>query len=515
MLCLAVSAGLLTFWGYTRTLEDRRLGLLQIEARRKAIEIMSSTLNGNLMGAIMLQGLTDADIKREAQSRSATPDSRVMDSLSTLGRAFGAEGVFLVGADGFVGSSWDRVNKPSTGLDVRFRPYYKTAMTGKTSVYAAVSMARGDRSLYFAAPIRAQNTLVGGGIGAVVARTDLSQMDALLRGNFDQAMLLSPQGIVFAASQSDWVGKLAYAATPSQLAAIRELKQFGAMFERDNPQQVPLSVVPGVQPWNGERYALVLADVNWNDPAGHWTLVLMEDLGPTVPAGEVTLVALVVAALVLLLGELTYRLWRGRAAQQQAHQQLREFAAQQEASAAFRAELTQVAARLQRCERLPELAQALLVGARDLLGAMQGAVYVASRDAPTRLLLAGSAASSEPLPKSLALGQSLLGQCALDQRRLILATPPEGPWLLRSGLGRTPPGALVLSPLVLQDELVGAVELALQREPDTSSLAQLDEMLALLTNSLEILRRNSQAWQSLTHVGDTMGDKENWREMRA
>jgi C4-dicarboxylate-specific signal transduction histidine kinase len=188
--------------------EDQRVSILQTEARRSSIEIMSSTLNGNLMGSITLLGLTDRDIKQEVSNGLMSVDANIPVTLSTLGNSFEAEGVFTVGEDGIVKSSWDRINKPSTGLDVKFRPYYRSAMKGQSSVYAAISMARGDRSLYFTAPVYTERARATSGIGAVVARTNLDRVDALLKGRFDHAFLLSPQGVVFASTNQTWVGML-------------------------------------------------------------------------------------------------------------------------------------------------------------------------------------------------------------------------------------------------------------------------------------------------------------------
>ena len=86
----------------------------------------------------------------------------------------------MVGKDGFVKSSWDDSGKPSTGIDVRFRPYYQQAMAGRNNIYAAVSLARGDHALYFAAPVYAAMARSGDPVGVVVARTDMEKLERLL-----------------------------------------------------------------------------------------------------------------------------------------------------------------------------------------------------------------------------------------------------------------------------------------------------------------------------------------------
>ncbi len=498
MLLLAIAAGLAAAHLDERRLADRRLQLLQIDAQRKSLEIMASTLNGKLMGAISMLGLTDPEIEQEAATHDFVDNPSILTRLDAVGHAFGANGVFVVGQDGWVKSMWDGKAKPSTGLDVAFRPYFRTAMSGRSNVYAAVSVSQDTRVLYFAAPVNDPAQHLAG--GAVVARTDLASLDSLLRGEFDKSMLLSPQGVVFASNQREWIGNLAGEASPERLAAIRGLKQFGNLFEQRDPKVLPFAVTRGIQMLGGHRHVVASAEVDWNDPSGPWTVVLMEDLDASAPVSRLLLIGGLVAALALLLEWMALRLWEGQRRQRQANAQLRQFADQQEAMAVFRAELSRVAAHLQRCEHLPALASAFLLDARGLVGAMQGSVYVATIGQDRhlqRLILAGSSAAASELPQTLALGEGLLGQCALDRRRLLLETPPQGPWLLRSGLGQVLPGALLLAPLILQDELVGIVELALLRRPDAVAQARLDDLLPLLTNSLEILRRNAQAWQPL------------------
>lgn len=481
------------FWFDVEIRTQQRQGLLQTEAQRSGLELMSTTLNGNLMGSVTLLGLLDGDIKREASNGLAAEDSNVPGTMSIVGNAFGAEGVFVVGMDGIVKSSWDRINKPSTGLDVRFRPYFQMAMRGQSSVYAAVSMARGDRSLYFSAPIFPEHAHSTVGIGASVARTSLDRVDTLLQSKYDIALLLSPQGVVFAGNRSDWTGRLAGAATDERLQAIRELKQFGAMFENQMPLALPLVPAQGVQKLAQHSYAVALAPVHWNDPAGDWSLLVAEDLDRTVPTSASAGRAMVGALLVLLLGWMWLRLLRVRHAQELASAQLQVYAREQELQARYRTQLGVLSLRLQHCEEWSSFATTFFQCAREMAGVLQGTLYVVQgEEAAQVLVLAGSAACAQPPSSLLNLGEGLLGQAALGRSTRTIETPPDGIWTLRSGLGGTRLAALVLAPLVMQDTLIGVVELGLLAVPDAQHQQQLDELLALLANHLEIHRRTFQ-----------------------
>lgn len=495
---LGLAVALAVFQGDRRLQTDQRLAQLQTEARRSSIEIMSSTLNGNVMGAITLLGLIDGHIKQEATNRLMAQGANIGATLSILGNAFDVEGVFVVGEDGIVKTSWDRNNNPSTGLDVKFRPYFQMAMKGRSNVYAAVSMARDDRVLYFTAPVFAEHAKATSGVGAVVARRNLKRVDALLKGKFDEALLLSPQGVVFASSRPAWIGTLEGRVTPSRVRAIRELKQFGALFEHTDPAPLPMAIEGGVQEIDGRPYAVASAPVQWNDPNGDWTLVVVEDLGRSAPPGDSALKAGIAAGSSVLLAWLGLHLLLGQHARAQAAALLEAYVRKQDANVQYKARVAATSMRLQRCETMGQLARTFLTDARELLGAVQGALYAVDADDAQVLRLMGSAACAEAPPDRLVLGEGLLGQCAQDRRTWVVETPSDGIWAVRSGLGHAPPAALWLAPVVVNDTLVGVVELALLAVPDGTLQDQSTELVSVLAHSLDRLRRASQGAQVLT-----------------
>ncbi len=480
-----------------RQVSEQRLDMLQTEAMRTGIQLSSSTLHSNLMGSLALLGLLDRHIKQDASNGLLSIDAQIGVTLSSVGNAFGAEGVFVVGEDGIVKTSWDKSGKPSTGLDVRFRPYYQSAMKGQSSVYAAVSMARGDRALYMSAPVFNETAPSKAGIGAVVARTDLGRLDKLLKGSFDQALLLSPQGVVFAASRSDWIGRLEGEVTTTRLQAIRELKQFGPLFEKTDPKPLQVRVARGVQRIDGRLNAVGMAPVNWNDPAGEWTLVVLQDLEADLMAPGLLLNVGVAVLICGLLGWMWTNTLRAHRVQADAQQRLETYALAQEANAVFRERLARVSLRLQQCEHLEDLAQAFMADARELLGCMQAVLYAMPVMGSERLHRVGAYGCAEEPTATLGVGEGLLGQCALERRRMWVSSPVDGIWNLRSGLGNAPPPTLLLAPLVLHDTLIGVIEMALLKPEKDIPAEQVDEILTLLTNSLEILRRNQHTRELL------------------
>jgi two-component system, NtrC family, C4-dicarboxylate transport sensor histidine kinase DctB len=503
VLLVAVSAGWVASLKLRDMREQERLDHLQTDTERRAIEIMSQTLNGNLMGAVAVLGLIDPVIKEEALGAQPPNNPRVLPIIESIARSYDADGLFIVAANGIATSSWDNSGKPSTGLNLKFRPYYQMAMQGMDNVYAAVSVARGDRSLYFAAPVFRESTSGTEAIGAVVARTGLLKVDGLLRDKADIALLLSPQGVVFASNRAEWIGNLAGNPSPERLAAIRELKQFGNMFENKEPTILPVSTDTGLMISENKRFAVASSQVQWNDPFGEWKLVMMEDLGRTLPAGERLWVGTGIGLSVFLMAMLLLKTLQSNYRQALAGEKLQVYAEAQERSAANKERMAAASIRLQRAKNQAELAQVFLDETHDMLNALQGVVYVIDAQRKN-LQLAGSYACSNSPPEVIAVGEGLFGQCAVERKVQIITVEAGRFAMVRSGLGETAPTAVLLAPILLNESLLGVTEIALLRIPDEAQQAQLQELASLLAMNIEIISRSihTEAMLSATLVAE-------------
>ena len=488
-----LAGSLLAGWVTRDVREAQRLSALKLDSERRGIELMSLTLNGNLMGAISLIGLLDEDVRHDAAGSGELNAPHLAARLEAIGRAYGADGVFVVGGDGFVKSSWDVSGKSSTGTDIRFRPYYRMAMQGRQNVYAAISMARGDRALYFTAPVFPAAARSGDPVGAVVARAGLAAVDALLRTDTGDSLLLAPQGVVFAGSRPDWIGVLAGEPTPARLEAIRALKQFGARFDSGEPRTLPVPVEDGLHAVDGRRWAVTRTRVRWNDPSGDWTLVMLEDLERTVPPADAAMAVLEAGALLLLIGLLSLALLRGHHRQVVATLRIEDYARAQEVSATRRTKIAEAARRFQQAKSASDLAGRFFAEAHAMLGALEGAVYVFPNAGAAAMDLVGSYAAPPGLAATLAPGEGLLGQCALDGEGRVLVIAGDESHLIRSGLGNSVPAAVMMAPLVRDRSTLGVVEIALLEPPGEALHELFGEMTALLALNLEILRRHVPA----------------------
>ena len=284
---------------------------LATEVTRRGLEVMAQTMNGNVMGAVSALGLVDQPIKKVARSEIPPDTPVVMESLQAIGQSYEANGAYLVNPDGIIKSSWDTVGVPLTGVDVKFRPYFQIAMQGKQNIYAAIGTTTGMRSLYFAAPLYDKVSANAPIIGAVVARLGIERVDSVLRAWSGPALLLSPQELVFASTRAEWIDCLAGPCTPERLEAIRSLKQFGKVFDSDTPRTLPFDLTSDIVSIAHHRYAVARTPLQWNDPNGPWTLVLLGDLDMLMPASRRTLIGLASGVLMLTLSTL-FISWRQR-----------------------------------------------------------------------------------------------------------------------------------------------------------------------------------------------------------
>ncbi len=159
--------------------------------------------------------------------RAPVDNPRLLQVLNTAKTVLGASIVYVLDRSGtVVGCSPYGDGETLTGRNYAFRPYFTRAMAGDAFQYAAVGVTTGRRGLYFSAPVKAAAD--GRPAGVLVIKIGMDVVDsffAALSGKLD-AMLLSPEGIVFAATRKEWLFHRALPVRPEVLAGLRKSRQF-------------------------------------------------------------------------------------------------------------------------------------------------------------------------------------------------------------------------------------------------------------------------------------------------
>jgi len=144
---------------------------------------------------------------------------------------------------------------------------------------------------------------------------------------------------------------------------------------------------------------------------------------------------------------------------------------------------------------LTTVGQLLLSELAPLVNAQYGAVYqMEGHNGDARLkLLAGYAQTEEQISKvELPVGVGLVGQCAVEKRRILLADMPHDYIRIGSGLGEAPPRNLIVLPVLFEGVTKAVIELA-SLAAFTSThltfLAQLTESIGIVLNTIEATMR--------------------------
>jgi len=298
----ALALGIAVSEAHRRSLERDFHRTLSNAAQREALALQGLTLTGKGMGAVVLAGQVNPALKAAAQLTDTDAARRTRpaaETLEVIATSVGAQQAYVVNRAGRIIASWDDEGLINIGLDVSFRQYFRQALRGQPNVFAGISITTGQRAFWLTAPIYREPGQSGEIVGVVAARLYADALDRFLdTRSYAGALLVSPQGVVLAASRPDWRMSLDGAATAARSRALTASRQYGKLFE-DATRAHSLSFDPAapVVEIDGVRHAAVQAEVAWNDPAGPWRLVLLGDLEALEPLST----RLTIAALVALL----------------------------------------------------------------------------------------------------------------------------------------------------------------------------------------------------------------------
>lgn len=95
--------------------------------------------------------------------------------------------------------------------------------------------------------------------------------------------------------------------------------------------------------------------------------------------------------------------------------------------------------------------------------------------------------------KTIQIGQGLIGQSILDKEILYLNKVPNGYTNITSGLGQTTPQVLLIIPLLLNDEVYGAIELASFRDFKEHELDFIKRLAENVASSISSLNASLKA----------------------
>ena len=151
--------------------------------------------------------------------------------------------------------------------------------------------------------------------------------------------------------------------------------------------------------------------------------------------------------------------------------------------------LARLTGMLQGQRDLATVGRMLLSELTPLVNAHQGVIYqMETEESPGLTLLSAFADNGENGHRHLQVGEGLIGQCALEKRRMLITDLPTRTVPIRSGLFEAVPRNVIVLPVLFEDQVKAVIELASLSVFTASHLAFLEQLTAsigIVLNSIE------------------------------
>ena len=232
----------------------------------------------------------------------ARPLQALNEYLQTVNQIAGTTDIYVLDKTGntIASSNWQ---KPSSflGKNFSFRPYFQEAIQGQDTHYFALGTTSRERGYYFAAPVKVGKEQW---LGVVTVKIGVDRLEAGLVPSQSRFMITDETGVVFMASQAEWLYHTLQTLPSSDLQKVRASRRYA---DTDLSPLQELALEPEREEQhvriNGRLYYVLHQDMI--KTAG-WHLYLLTDR--SLVNRTATIVMMLVAILLLLSGLLVH-LW--------------------------------------------------------------------------------------------------------------------------------------------------------------------------------------------------------------
>ena len=167
---------------------------------------------------------------------------------------------------------------------------------------------------------------------------------------------------------------------------------------------------------------------------------------------------------------------------------------------------------LQGQKDLNTVTQRILSELAQVVNAQKGLFYILKQDengqnSKLKLFAAYAYSDHSTLLQEFALGQGLVGQCAVNKERILLTNVPEDYIKISSGLGKANPINLVILPVLFEKEIKAVIELAsfdTFSETHLDFLSQLTESIGIVLNTIEANSRTEGLLEQSQSLADEL-----------
>jgi HAMP domain-containing protein/signal transduction histidine kinase/CheY-like chemotaxis protein len=186
----------------------------------------------------------------------------------------------------------------------------------------------------------------------------------------------------------------------------------------------------------------------------------------------------------------------------------------------LKSNLAQFTQMLQGQKDLNTVTNRILSELAQVVSAHYGAFYILKQNDQTqqpklKLFAAYAYEEGRTLPNEFAVGEGLVGQCALEKERILLNQVPKGYVKINSGLGKANPANLIILPVLFENNVKAVIELASLdsfNETHLDFLGQLTESIGIVLNTIETNTRTEELLaQSQSLAGELKTQQEELR----
>ncbi len=257
---------------------------LRARADDIARQIQIDSTDGRVMGGAILMGLVEDSVKQLLAGAMSADAYRLHVNFAAVLDQYNADTVFVLAGDGSTVAYLNKEGKAiGVGRNLRYRPYVRRALAGQANVYAAIGSNSHERGLYFAAPVYSGNSRDTPIAGVYTIKMPAAEIDRILVRSKDPALLLSPDGVVFATNRNEYLYMVSGQIAPARMAQLEKERQFGDVFSASGPLQLPFETRGSQTSIAGQTHAIASATLSWPDDGGQWRVLIMQDRSQWLP----------------------------------------------------------------------------------------------------------------------------------------------------------------------------------------------------------------------------------------
>ncbi|PIE86362.1 MAG: hypothetical protein CSA05_00915 [Bacteroidia bacterium] len=145
-------------------------------------------------------------------------------------------------------------------------------------------------------------------------------------------------------------------------------------------------------------------------------------------------------------------------------------------------------------DNIETLAYNIMNGLVNYLETNQGALFVYNdedqNDIHLQMIVAIAYGERRYMQKKIKLGEGLLGTCAIEKHTVYMKSIPENYIEITSGLGGANPNFLLLVPLVLNQEILGIIELASFKEMQEYEIEFIEKLAESIASTISVTKVN-------------------------